>query len=304
MPASVVSSSPSLFGDLLFADHFDHGKATQWFQENISVLFQSLTVYLLFIFVVRHYLQERKGFELRTPLAIWNLGLAVFSAIGFLRMAPTFLHAYQKNGLVATYSRFTEIQTGACGYWMFLWRMSKIPEFVDSFFLVLRKKNVTFMHLFHHVSTSLCVFVVHESFSEYNGLINYFIHAIMQAIRSFYKLFIRTFRYTYFALCSIGYRPSPRFAHFITTIQLIQVGQSEDRMGVISCFQFIVSEFIYAHTGYLALVPGSGVSVSWGPYFLTVFTITSQLCFWVGFMNVEYFKNGGRKYSRVVKKFD
>ncbi|KAI6237637.1 Elongation of very long chain fatty acids protein [Aphelenchoides besseyi] len=268
---SVVIGSPSLFDDLLFAPEYEHKTAEKWFRNNISLLFQALFLYLTFVAVARHYLRERKGFELRRPLAVWNFALAIFSAIGFYKMLPAFVASYLRHGIVATYSTFTEIQEGSCGYWMMLWRLSKIPEFVDTAFLVLRKREITFMHLFHHISTSVCVFFVHEQFSEYNGLINYFIHAIM---------------YTYFSLSALGFSMSPKFAQFITTVQLIQ---------------FIVSEFIYLHVAYLSLTNPT-ITMNWLPFMITICTISSQLMFWIEFMRVEYFRNGGRKYSKVVKK--
>ncbi|KAI6199520.1 Elongation of very long chain fatty acids protein [Aphelenchoides besseyi] len=268
---SVVKSSPSLYDDLLFASEYDHKTAEKWFRNNISLLFQALVLYLMFIVVARRYLRERKGFELRGSLAIWNFALVIFSAIGFCKMLPTFIASYQRHGIVATYSTFTEIQDGSCGYWTMLWRLSKIPEFVDTAFLVLRKRKITFMHLFHHISTSICVFFVHEQFSEYNGLINYFIHAIM---------------YTYFSLSALGFSMSPKFAQFITTAQLIQ---------------FIISEFIYLHVAYLSLTDPA-IAMNWLPFMITICTISAQLLLWIEFMHVEYFKNGGRKYSKVVKK--
>lgn len=138
-----------------------------------------------------------------------------------------------------TYSTYTEIQADACGYWMLLWRLSKIPEYVDTAFLVLRKREVSLMHLWHHISTSMCVFFVWEPYSEYNGLINYFIHGIM---------------YTYFSLSTLGFILPAQFAQFITSIQLIQ---------------FFASEFIYSHVAILSLLSPT-ININFLPWLLSL----------------------------------
>lgn len=83
---------------LLTAETYDRHAAESWFKDNTSILFQAMLIYLVFVFVARHLLKDKKGFRLHTPLAIWNACLAIFSAIGFCKMLPAFFTAFQNHG--------------------------------------------------------------------------------------------------------------------------------------------------------------------------------------------------------------
>ena len=52
---------------------------------------------------------------------------------------------------------------GPVGLWVGLFIFSKIPELLDTVFLVLQKKRVIFLHWFHHVTVSnthtLCMYI-------------------------------------------------------------------------------------------------------------------------------------------------
>jgi elongation of very long chain fatty acids protein 6 len=44
-------------------------------------------------------MERLKPFDLRGPLAAWNLGLALFSFVGFLRTAPHLVHYVATRGV-------------------------------------------------------------------------------------------------------------------------------------------------------------------------------------------------------------
>ena len=61
--------------------------------------FLAVAVYIALIHALRAHMQSRKPLELRTPLLIWNLALAVFSTFGALRIGEEAAHVFMRRGL-------------------------------------------------------------------------------------------------------------------------------------------------------------------------------------------------------------
>nr|XP_014353218.1 PREDICTED: elongation of very long chain fatty acids protein 6 isoform X2 [Latimeria chalumnae] len=57
---------------------FNENEAIQWMQENWKKSFLFSALYAAFIFGGRHLMKQREKFELRKPLVLWSLGLALF----------------------------------------------------------------------------------------------------------------------------------------------------------------------------------------------------------------------------------
>ena len=90
---------------------------------------------------------------------------------------------------------------------------SKIPELLDTIFMVLRnKKNIPFLHWFHHATVLMyCWHAFHTSIAPgiWFASMNYCVHSIM---------------YMYFFLASAGfYRLVSTFAPLITFLQITQM---------------------------------------------------------------------------------
>jgi len=73
-----------------FEKNFDQDWARQWVQANWVPLCSSAgLVYLLLIYLGRAWMDSRPAFNLRSSLAAWSFGLALFSILGFLRNRPS-----------------------------------------------------------------------------------------------------------------------------------------------------------------------------------------------------------------------
>lgn len=167
--------------------------------------------YLIVCFGGRWIMRDRKPFDLRVPLALWNLGLAVFSFIGSVRTVPFLLNTIYRRGLynsVCAEPR-PNYGHGPVGLWVTLFIFSKVPELIDTLFIVLRKKPLIFLHWYHHITVLLfCwhAFATQSASGLYFVAMNYSVHAIM---------------YFYYFLTAVGYRP--RWAQFVTISQLSQM---------------------------------------------------------------------------------
>lgn len=167
---------------------------------NYVVPVVSVVLYLLFCYFGQKYMATRKAFGLEKSLAVWNLFLSVFSAYGAIRTVPHMLHRIATVPFEQTVceSPHSAYGAGACGLAVQLFILSKIPELVDTVFIVLRKKPLIFLHWYHHVTVLLyCwnAYVTESGAGLYFVSMNYTVHAVMyfyfylQAIKSMPKWF-------------------------------------------------------------------------------------------------------------------
>ena len=59
--------------------------------------------------------------------------------------------------------------TGPSGFWVMLFIFSKLPELIDTVFIVLRKRQLIFLHWYHHVTVLL--FCWHRSVPHLTSLL-------------------------------------------------------------------------------------------------------------------------------------
>ena len=60
-------------------------------------------IYLIAIFVIQHYMRDRKPLDLTAPLFLWNLGLGIFSIFGLFRTLPELFYLLSRpNGFWTT----------------------------------------------------------------------------------------------------------------------------------------------------------------------------------------------------------
>ncbi|TMS37455.1 hypothetical protein L596_004384 [Steinernema carpocapsae] len=228
--------------------------------------------YVVTIWSIKFFMADRKPFDLQRPLNIWNAGLAIFSIFGFIRLTPTFLGEILNKGIQSTYTTIGPLQEdNVAGYWTFLWVFSKIPELVDTIFIVLRKKPLMFMHWYHHALTGYFSFVNYSTNNAYMiwvVWINYFIHSFM---------------YSYYMLRSFRFRVPPQVAQLITGAQIVQ---------------FLITHAVMAHLAILVLThPGNDFAVTFKGFFIGAFMEITYLMLWFQFYHKSYIANGGKKYN-------
>lgn len=195
-----------------FESDFIHQETRTWMQDNWTMAFYYVGIYMVLIFGGQFLMQNRPRFELRGMLVLWNTLLATFSIMGACRTLPEFIHSLTKHGLYHSVCipSFIE-QDKVSGFWTWMFVLSKLPELGDTIFIVLRKQPLIFLHWYHHITVLLYSWF---SYTEYTAsarwfiVMNYCVHSLM---------------YSYYALRAMGYSPPKKIAMVITSLQLLQM---------------------------------------------------------------------------------
>mmetsp|Transcript_144171 Transcript_144171/g.203907 ORF Transcript_144171/g.203907 Transcript_144171/m.203907 type:complete len:268 (-) Transcript_144171:11-814(-) len=169
-----------------------------------------VALYLPALWIIKKYMDTRKKpVECKPLMLVWNLILGGGSAYGAYLLVPWMLERISTNGLhhMTCSAEWTHNRTAT---WVITWfTMSKVPELVDTLWLLLRKKTVITLHWYHHIT--VLSYVWYASMYSVTGsgaffaAMNLCVHAVM---------------YTYYAAMSAGYK-----IPFPWTITLLQISQ-------------------------------------------------------------------------------
>ena len=156
-------------------------------------------------------MKNKKAFDLRRALVLWSGTLATFSVIGAINTVPERLDVIGSYGW--KYSVCIKINyIGPASYWGSLFVLSKVYELGDTFFIVLRKQKLTFLHWYHHVTVLLYSWYSASQLQvlcRYFMVMNYSVHAVM---------------YSYYTLRALKIRIPRAGAMCVTIMQILQVG--------------------------------------------------------------------------------
>ncbi|KAI1304132.1 putative fatty acid elongation protein 3 [Halotydeus destructor] len=196
---------------LPFERDFDYCEWRPWMQHiKDNYLYAILATYVVTVFSLKYIMRNHAPFDLKTPLILWNISLALFSTLGAARVVPEAVALFQREGIRGTRCN-DGARHGVVGYWTLVFMLSKIPEFVDTLFIVLRKKPLIFLHYYHHVETCWLCFFGYPTYSpmaRWPVLMNYPVHSLM---------------YTYYALRALNIRTPKYFQVFVTVMQTSQM---------------------------------------------------------------------------------
>lgn len=164
-----------------FERNFPSGLIRRLFFLNFRYMLLIAAVYLIAVLSTKSLMKTRRPFFLRRPLIAWNVFMSLFSLIGAIRSLPELLFIFNSAGLRGTICEPSNF-IGTTGFWSAVFVVSKVPEFTDTFFLVLRKKPVIFLHVYHHVETCLfCFFIAgfEAAVVRWYVSMNFAVHAFM-----------------------------------------------------------------------------------------------------------------------------
>jgi len=108
----------------------DNTKVRDYMIENPWIPVVAIIMYGIMIGVGKTYFAKREAWNWRTTMALWNLGLSVFSFIGFLRVAPGLIHNFYYYSISENFCFDPENLYGSdkmVGMWVQLFVLSKFP---------------------------------------------------------------------------------------------------------------------------------------------------------------------------------
>lgn len=198
---------------LPFETNWDRLEHYVWYRRYGKVLsYYGAVLYILAVHMLPKVMAHRKqGFQLRLPLTIFNFGLAIFSLVGAVRMGGELYRVMSRHGFVHSVCIASYVEDQVAVQWIKFFCWSKYIELIDTLFLILRKRPVTFLHWYHHAT--VLVFTWHgmhtlTAAGRWFSTMNYVVHAVM---------------YSYFAWRSMGHGCPRWISMSITSMQLMQM---------------------------------------------------------------------------------
>eukprot|EP00038_Savillea_parva_P009684 m.185170 g.185170 ORF g.185170 m.185170 type:complete len:302 (-) comp16366_c0_seq1:17-922(-) len=192
---------------------------TRWTSLNWQIPFAAVGAYTIILVALVRYMRKREPMPLARTLLAWNFGLALFSCVGMLITVPRLL-LNEHSGLLnigfyeSVCGHAMNYGAGWCGLFVMLFIYSKFIELIDTVWLALKKRPMTLLHVWHHITVLLyCwhAYATRIGSGLWFAAMNYLVHTIM---------------YAYFGATSLS--PAVRkavrpYAYMITLLQLLQM---------------------------------------------------------------------------------
>jgi hypothetical protein len=156
-------------------------------------------------------------------------------------------------------------------FWLYVFYLSKIYEFLDTAFLLARGRQPKFLHVYHHFLTFLICYVGNETKTTYAWvamLNNTFVHSLMY------------FYYAYSSFTGVKLW----WSKYLTKLQ----------MG-----QFIVNGLGMLVWMYLDRQSEVGCSGSYGGVAVCMFGMVTYFVLFLGMFGEKYRENGGKKSKKT-----
>ncbi|XP_026298534.1 elongation of very long chain fatty acids protein 6-like [Apis mellifera] len=217
-----VVTTPNYLYVFNFEKNFVYMETKKWMQNNLTNSIYYCIIYVILVFGGKYYMLKRQRFNLRGALVLWSSLLSLFSIIGLSRTLPEMIHILTYHGFYHSVCipSFIE-QDVVSGFWAWMFALSKLLEFGDTIFIVLRKQELIFLHWYHHITVFLYTWFSYAdniASARWFMVLNYFVHSIM---------------YSYYALKAMRYKTPVFIPMLITILQITQM--------ILGCIISIVS---------------------------------------------------------------
>lgn len=147
----------------------------------------------------------------RNFVALHNLGLAIFSGVVAWNTWPIVLFNLSTNGFFSTYCDVDgTFWHSGLGAWSYIFYISKYYEFLDTWILVLKGKDASFLQVYHHAGI---VFIMWAGVASQGAWLLFVV--LLNSV-------IHTFMYVYFFIKTVSPLTEVKAARYLTMAQIIQ----------------------------------------------------------------------------------
>lgn len=221
--------TPNEFEDFLIS-RFDFKVTPRMFRDNLWIAGVVGMAYIALITIGPRIMKNHtRPMWLKPWVFAWNVFLVVFSTAGAYSVVPCIVSEIRNRMSYEVWNGQTDTYMGsvhnlmchgagerASRYpsqfmWLCFFCASKVPEMIDTVLLVANKKNVIFLHWFHHLTVMLFCWVS-WGYQTPVGIIyaamNYTVHSLM---------------YAWYGLASKGLKPKRLLSQTVTVLQIVQM---------------------------------------------------------------------------------
>lgn len=188
----------------------------QWKSALVSSVYYpplAIVIYLTLIFSLQRYMQTRPPVKLQAFTFCHNVFLCIlslFMGVGVLsEVAKVLFHNSPSTGLRNILcDPNARSMSGRLGWWMYVFYLSKFYELGDTVIMVLKKRPLNFLHVYHHCIV-IPLFYVYMS----TGMVLQWILVVANSS-------VHVAMYYYYAMSAIGQKVW--WKKYITQAQIIQ----------------------------------------------------------------------------------
>ena len=132
----------------------------------LEIFLAVAALYLPLVWLGARLMRHRQAFDLQYVIVAWNAVLSLLSGwAAFFVVRDVFIPLVQRDDWLCDHTIFDSLDWSVM--YILVFNLTKAIEFGDTVFLVLRKRPLTFLHLFHHVVTML--YCLHASLFSYKS---------------------------------------------------------------------------------------------------------------------------------------
>lgn len=192
------------------SSRYDIGHTSAWATDFWWIPVFSVPIYLLLVFQGKKWMENKEAYNLRSCLFVWNVVLALYSMLGAAVMVPPLLETVRTSGFQYSVCYTTIHHVPIQSFFSMMFSASKIVEFGDTFFVIMRKTPLNFLHWYHHATVSVYSWhslAIRSAPAHWYCAMNYAVHSIM---------------YSYYVVKSTGVPMPSGAARGVTVLQLLQ----------------------------------------------------------------------------------
>jgi len=239
---------------------------------NWPAIFGAIGIYLVTIFGLQRIMKNRKKLELNLIVPLHNAFLCALSFAMLVGVTSELLKIFQGNTTDDSMTLFLcdpnkKLVRGKHIFWFYIFFLSKFYELLDTVIIVLKKRPIIFLHVYHHCITVVLTFV----------MLDY--EVAVQWIAIIANVAVHVPMYYYYAMSSLGY--NVWWKKYITMLQITQfiIDIGSNTIG-----------FMYHYSGYKCS----------GPLFAWYFGQSILLSFLILFL--AFYKSTYKKPSKEQKE--